>query len=61
LATAAIPAPRLIVSHSIGGPIGLYYAHIYPNEVSGEVVLDPTWLPVFQLSLLQQELSAANF
>ncbi len=61
LAAAQIPSPRLIVGHSIGGSTAVYYAHAYPREVSGAVVLDPTWIPVFQLSILTQELTAASY
>jgi pimeloyl-ACP methyl ester carboxylesterase len=50
-----------IVGHSIGGSMTAYYAHTYANEVSGAVLLDPTWLPVFAIPILDQELRAAKY
>lgn len=61
LAAAKIPSPEYIVGHSIGGSTAVYYASTYPTEVSGEVDLDPTWLPVFAIPILDQELRAAHY
>ncbi|HEY1977693.1 MAG TPA: alpha/beta hydrolase [Candidatus Baltobacteraceae bacterium] len=61
LAAAKIPSPEYIVGHSIGGSMAVYYASKYGNEVSGEVVLDATWLPVFAIPILDQELHAAKY
>lgn len=61
LAAAKIPSPEYIVGHSIGGSTAVYYASTYPSEVSGEVDLDPTWLPVFAIPILDQELRAAHY
>ncbi|MEO7663888.1 MAG: alpha/beta hydrolase [Candidatus Limnocylindrales bacterium] len=40
LAAAAIPAPYVLVGHSIGGWNALIYADTYPDEVSGIVLVD---------------------
>lgn len=61
LAAAKIPKPEYIVGHSIGGSTAVYYASTYSTEVSGEVDLDPTWLPVFKIPILDQELRAAHY
>ncbi len=61
LAAAKIPSPEYVVGHSIGGSTAVYYASTYPKEVSGEVDLDPTWLPVFAIPILDQELRAAHY
>jgi pimeloyl-ACP methyl ester carboxylesterase/bifunctional DNase/RNase len=36
----ALPAPYVLVGHSIGGPLGLLYACIYPADVAGLVLVD---------------------
>lgn len=61
LAAAKIPSPEYMVGHSIGGSTAVYYASTYPNDVSGEVDLDLTWLPVFAIPILDQELRAAHY
>ena len=42
LAAAGESAPYLLVGHSIGGPYAMTYAHRYPDEVAGMVLLDST-------------------
>ena len=37
----SIPPPYVLVGHSWGGPLALYYAGTYPDEVVGMVYLDP--------------------
>jgi len=37
-----IEPPFLLVSHSWGGPLSLYFAGQYPNDVAGMVFIDPT-------------------
>ncbi len=41
LRTAAVPAPYLLVGHSLGGFYARHYAHRFPGEVAGLVLLDP--------------------
>lgn len=36
----ALPAPYVLVGHSIGGPLGMLYACIYPADVAGLVLVD---------------------
>ena len=42
LAAAGESAPYLLVGHSIGGPYAMTFAHRYPHEVAGMVLLDST-------------------
>ncbi|WP_165491749.1 alpha/beta fold hydrolase [Egibacter rhizosphaerae] len=39
---AGAPTPYVLVGHSLGGPIVRAYAHTYPDEVAGLVLLDAT-------------------
>ena len=41
LGAAKIPAPYVLVGHSLGGIIVRLYAHHYPREVAGLVLVDP--------------------
>ena len=41
LRTAGVPAPYLLVGHSLGGFYARHYAHRFPGEVTGLVLLDP--------------------
>ncbi len=41
LRTADVPAPHLLVGHSLGGFYARHYAHRFPGEVAGLVLLDP--------------------
>ena len=41
LRTADVPAPYLLVGHSLGGFYTRHYAHRFPGEVAGLVLLDP--------------------
>jgi len=41
LETAAIPRPYVLVGHSLGGVIVRLYAHQYPHDVAGLVLIDP--------------------
>jgi pimeloyl-ACP methyl ester carboxylesterase len=41
LRTADVPAPYLLVGHSLGGFYARHYAHRFPGEVAGLVLLDP--------------------
>jgi pimeloyl-ACP methyl ester carboxylesterase len=41
LTAADVPAPYLLVGHSLGGLYARHYAQRYPGEVSGLVLLDP--------------------
>lgn len=42
LRAAGLPPPYLLVGHSIGGLYQYTFARLYPQEVSGLVLLDPT-------------------
>ena len=42
LATAATPPPYVLVGHSIGGLAARLYAHRYPRELAGLVLVDAT-------------------
>ena len=42
LTTAGVPAPYLLVGHSIGGLFTVLYARTYPDEVAGMVLVDST-------------------
>jgi pimeloyl-ACP methyl ester carboxylesterase len=37
-----IPPPYILVGHSLGGPYSRIFADIYPKEVAGLVLVDPT-------------------
>ena len=41
LSAAKLPAPYVLVGHSLGGIIVRLYAHHYPAEVAGLVLVDP--------------------
>jgi len=41
LVAAAIPRPFVLVGHSLGGLIVRLYAHQYPHDVAGLVLVDP--------------------
>lgn len=42
LRSAGLPPPYLLVGHSLGGLYQYVFARLYPNEVAGLVLLDPT-------------------
>jgi pimeloyl-ACP methyl ester carboxylesterase len=42
LRNARIPPPYILVGHSLGGPYSRIFADIYPKEVAGMVLVDPT-------------------
>jgi pimeloyl-ACP methyl ester carboxylesterase len=42
LQSARVPPPYLLVGHSLGGLYQYAYARLYPSEVAGMVLLDPT-------------------
>ena len=42
LQSARIPPPYIFVGHSLGGPYSRIFADIYPKEVVGMVLVDPT-------------------
>jgi pimeloyl-ACP methyl ester carboxylesterase len=41
LQAAGVPAPYLLVGHSLGGFYARHYAHRFPGEVAGLLLLDP--------------------
>ncbi|WP_433176760.1 alpha/beta fold hydrolase [Actinoallomurus sp. CA-150999] len=42
LPAAGIPAPYVLVGHSLGGAYARHYAQRFPGEVAGLLLLDPT-------------------
>jgi len=42
LINAQVPAPYLLVGHSFGGPLIRVFAGLYPTEVCGLILIDPT-------------------
>jgi pimeloyl-ACP methyl ester carboxylesterase len=42
LQNAHVPPPYILVGHSFGGPLSRVYADLYPGEVAGLVLIDPT-------------------
>ena len=42
LANSGEPGPFVLVGHSNGGLRAALYAHAYPQEVAGVVLVDPT-------------------
>jgi pimeloyl-ACP methyl ester carboxylesterase len=42
LRNARIPPPYIFVGHSLGGPYSRIFADLYPKEVAGMVLVDPT-------------------
>ena len=48
LHNAALPAPYLLVGHSMGGPYVRVFAAQYPDEVSGIVLVDPTQINTYE-------------
>ena len=42
LQNAQVPPPYLLVGHSLGGPYIRVFAGLYPDEVAGLVLVDPT-------------------
>jgi pimeloyl-ACP methyl ester carboxylesterase len=42
LANSGEPGPFVLVGHSNGGLRAVLYAHTYPQEVAGVVLVDPT-------------------
>lgn len=46
LQKAGVPGPYVLVGFSIGGLIGRLYAHDYPAEVSGMVIVDHAFIDV---------------
>jgi pimeloyl-ACP methyl ester carboxylesterase len=53
LETAKIPGPYILVGHSLGAWIISIYAHLYPRDVAGIVLIDPA----FRESGLQAKMS----
>ena len=41
LQASKIPGPYILVGHSLGGSVVQVFAHTYPNEVAGLVLVDP--------------------
>lgn len=45
---AGLPPPYVLVGHSMGGPYVRVYAALYPDEVSGLVLVDPTQVNAYE-------------
>ncbi|MBC6457285.1 alpha/beta fold hydrolase [Actinomadura sp. HBU206391] len=41
LRTAGVPAPYLLVGHSLGGAYARHFARLFPGDVAGLLLLDP--------------------
>lgn len=54
---AGIAPPYLLVGHSLGGLYQFVYAKLYPQEVAGIVLLDPT--PPYHWTRIQREAPTA--
>ena len=52
-----LPTPFLLVGHSLGGFLGLRYAHEHPTRLRGSVLIDPLYTPT-QIPLLVRWLSS---
>lgn len=48
LQNAHIAPPYVLVGHSFGGPLNRVFAGMYPNEVSGMVLVDPSQEEFFE-------------
>ena len=58
-----IDPPYILVGHSLGGLIMRYYAHKYPNEVVGLVLIDcipDGWLDYFMNTHSKEEIEKLN-
>src|SRR5262245_3293337 len=42
LRNANVPPPYVLVGHSVGGPYARVFAGMYPDDVAGMVLIDPT-------------------
>jgi pimeloyl-ACP methyl ester carboxylesterase len=51
LHNADVRPPYLLVGHSFGGPLNRVFAGMYPNEVCGMVLVDPTQEEMIKWSL----------
>src|SRR5262249_42470869 len=48
LRNAGIAPPPVLVGHSLGGPFVRVFAHLYPADVAGLVLVDPTLPDAFE-------------
>ncbi len=56
LRKARVPGPYILVGHSLGGWIITIFAHLYPKEVVGLVLVDPAYQePRLRAKLTEQE------
>ena len=54
-----VPGPYVLVGHSLGGTIVQVYAHAYPEDVAGLVLVDPEDSQL--IDLLHSRMSAADW
>jgi pimeloyl-ACP methyl ester carboxylesterase len=48
LHSVGLPSPYILVGHSQGALFNLVYAHLYPDEVAGMVLVDPSHPDMFK-------------
>lgn len=60
LAAAGVVPPYVMVGHSLGGSYALAYARLYPDEVSGLLLLDPR-LPSYTPACIAAHQVACDF
>ncbi|HWB10346.1 MAG TPA: alpha/beta hydrolase [Pirellulales bacterium] len=48
LRNANLPPPFVLVGHSMGGPYVRVFAAMYPDEVAGMILVDPTQVNVYE-------------
>jgi len=51
---AGVPAPYILAGHSFGGPLNRVFAGMYPGEVCGLVLADPTQEEFIEWNLTHQ-------
>ncbi len=59
LRAAKVPGPLVLVGHSLGGTIVQVYAHAYPEDVAGLVLVDPEDSQL--IDLLHSRMSSADW
>lgn len=60
LQTAGIKPPYVLVGHSFGGPYIRVFANLYPNEVAGMVLIDPSQEAFYDWNRAQKKLDGSK-
>jgi pimeloyl-ACP methyl ester carboxylesterase len=60
LANAQVAPPYILVGHSLGGPFIRVFAGLYPGEVSGMVLIDPTQEEFIEWNLARETNQVEN-